>query len=122
RRRRCPSCLPPGCRSARCAIRRRPAARPAGAAPRSGDTDHLIEAPRRPDELLAYVELHIEQGGILEANKTDIGVVEGIVGIRWWDVTVTGFANHAGTTPMDQRRDALLSAARLVLAVNEVAK
>jgi N-carbamoyl-L-amino-acid hydrolase len=87
-----------------------------------GDPDRLAEAKRRPDELLAYVELHIEQGGILEANETDIGVVEGIVGIRWWDVTVSGFANHAGTTPMDQRRDALVSAAQLVLAVNEIAK
>jgi len=87
-----------------------------------GDPDRLSEAQRRPDELLAYVELHIEQGGILDASRTDIGVVEGIVGIRWWDVTVTGFANHAGTTPMDQRRDALVSAAHLVLAVNEVAK
>jgi N-carbamoyl-L-amino-acid hydrolase len=87
-----------------------------------GDPDRLAEAKRRPDELLAYVELHIEQGGILEANETDIGVVEGIVGIRWWTVTVSGFANHAGTTPMDQRRDALVSAAQLVLAVNEIAK
>jgi beta-ureidopropionase / N-carbamoyl-L-amino-acid hydrolase len=86
-----------------------------------GDPDRLDEARRRPDELLAYVELHIEQGGILEATKTDIGVVEGIVGIRWWDVTVTGVANHAGTTPMDQRHDALLGAAQFVLAVNEVA-
>jgi N-carbamoyl-L-amino-acid hydrolase len=87
-----------------------------------GDPDRLVEARRRPDELLAYVELHIEQGGILEANKTDIGVVEGIVGIRWWDVTVTGVGNHAGTTPMDQRRDALVSAAQLVIGVNEIAK
>jgi N-carbamoyl-L-amino-acid hydrolase len=87
-----------------------------------GDPDRLSEAQRRPDELLTYVELHIEQGGTLEDNKTDIGVVEGIVGIRWWDVTVTGFANHAGTTPMDQRRDALLSAAQLVIAVNDIAK
>jgi beta-ureidopropionase / N-carbamoyl-L-amino-acid hydrolase len=86
-----------------------------------GDPDRLNDARRHPDDLFVYVELHIEQGGILEANQTDIGVVEGIVGIRWWDVTVTGFANHAGTTPMDQRRDALLSAAQLVLAVNEVA-
>lgn len=86
-----------------------------------GDPDRLDQARRRPDELLGYVELHIEQGGILEATKTDIGVVEGIVGIRWWDVTVTGFANHAGTTPMDRRQDALVSAAQLVLAVNDVA-
>ena len=48
-------------------------------------------------------------------------MVEGIVGIRWWDVTVEGIANHAGTTPMNRRRDALVSAAELVLAVNKVA-
>jgi N-carbamoyl-L-amino-acid hydrolase len=86
-----------------------------------GDPDRLSEAVRKPDELLAYVELHIEQGGLLEASETDIGVVEGIVGIRWWDVTITGVANHAGTTPMDQRQDAALSAAELILAVNDVA-
>jgi beta-ureidopropionase / N-carbamoyl-L-amino-acid hydrolase len=86
-----------------------------------GDPDRLSEAARKPGELEAYVELHIEQGGLLEASATDIGVVEGIVGIRWWDVTITGFANHAGTTPMNQRRDALLSAAELILAVNNVA-
>jgi N-carbamoyl-L-amino-acid hydrolase len=68
----------------------------------------------------AYVELHIEQGGILDESDIDIGVVEGIVGIRWWDVTVEGIPNHAGTTPMNRRRDAMLSAAEFVLAVNRV--
>ena len=55
----------------------------------------------------AYIELHIEQGAILDESDIDIGVVEGIVGIRWWDVTVEGVPNHAGTTPMNQsaRRD-----------------
>src|SRR6185503_18345167 len=48
------------------------------------------------------------------------GVVEGIVGINWWEVTIEGFANHAGTTPMNQRHDALLAAARYVDAVNRV--
>ena len=51
-----------------------------------------------------------------------IGIVEGIVGIRQWDVTVTGFANHAGTTPMDKRQDALLAAARFVDMVNRVVR
>src|SRR5205814_10464939 len=73
-------------------------------------------------EILAYLEFHIEQGGILEAEKINIGVVEGIVGINVWDVTVLGFANHAGTTPMNQRKDALLGAARLVESVNQIAK
>ena len=54
------------------------------------------------------------------AEKIDIGVVEGIVGVYWWEVTVEGFANHAGTTPMNQRRDALLAAAKYIEAVNRV--
>ncbi len=69
----------------------------------------------------AFMELHIEQGGFLDAEGIDIGVVEGIVGIRWWDVTVEGFANHGGTTPMPGRRDALVAAAKLVVAINEIA-
>jgi N-carbamoyl-L-amino-acid hydrolase len=69
-----------------------------------------------------YFELHIEQGGVLEQTTTDIGIVEGIVGIRWWDVTITGFANHAGTTPMDQRQDAMLAAGRFIDMVNRVVR
>ena len=87
-----------------------------------GDPEKLIAAQRKPAEILAFLELHIEQGGILDSEKIDIGVVEGIVGINWWDVTVIGFANHAGTTPMDQRKDALLAAAKLVDSVNKIAK
>jgi len=86
-----------------------------------GDPDRLNEARRQPGELKAFIELHIEQGANLHEAKIDIGVVEGIVGIRWWDVTVEGIANHAGTTPMNRRRDALLSAAEFALAVNRVA-
>lgn len=86
-----------------------------------GDPDRLEQARRKPGELKAFVELHIEQGAVLDEGDIDIGVVEGIVGIRWWDVTIDGVANHAGTTPMNRRRDALLSAAELVLAVNRVA-
>jgi len=87
-----------------------------------GDPDRLDRAARKPGDLTAYVELHIEQGAILDEADIDIGVVEGIVGIRWWDVTVEGMANHAGTTPMGRRRDALVSAAELTLAVNRVAR
>jgi beta-ureidopropionase / N-carbamoyl-L-amino-acid hydrolase len=86
-----------------------------------GDPDRLDEARRKPGEIKAFIELHIEQGAILDESNVDIGVVEGIVGIRWWNVTVEGVANHAGTTPMNRRRDALLSAAELTLAVNRVA-
>jgi beta-ureidopropionase / N-carbamoyl-L-amino-acid hydrolase len=85
-----------------------------------GDPDRLTSGLRRRGDIAAYLELHIEQGGTLEAEKINIGVVEGIVGIRQWDVTVEGFANHAGTTPMNQRRDALLAGARFIDAVNRI--
>ena len=83
-----------------------------------GDPPNLARAWRQRGAIAAYLELHIEQGGILDAEKINIGVVEGIVGIREWDVSIEGFANHAGTTPMNQRRDALLAAARFIEAVN----
>ncbi|HSF19220.1 MAG TPA: Zn-dependent hydrolase [Vicinamibacteria bacterium] len=86
-----------------------------------GDPDRLDQAARKPGDVTAYIELHIEQGAILYEKDIDIGVVEGIVGIRWWDVTVQGMANHAGTTPMDRRRDAMVSAAELTLAINRIA-
>jgi len=86
-----------------------------------GDPNRLDLAERRPGELKAFIELHIEQGAFLDEEDIDIGVVEGIVGIRWWDVTIEGFANHAGTTPMNRRWDAMVSAAEYILAVNRVA-
>src|SRR5215813_13682337 len=85
-----------------------------------GDPDRLSSVVRKKGDIVAYLELHIEQGGVLYAEKIDIGVVEGIVGVYWWDVTVEGFANHAGTTPMNQRRDALLAAAKFIEAVNRI--
>ncbi|MBI3653237.1 MAG: Zn-dependent hydrolase [Acidobacteria bacterium] len=85
-----------------------------------GDPDKLSQALRQRGDLAAYMELHIEQGGILYGEKIDIGVVEGIVGIHQWEVTITGFANHAGTTPMNQRRDAMLAAAKFIVAVNRI--
>jgi N-carbamoyl-L-amino-acid hydrolase len=87
-----------------------------------GDLSRLGEAKRAPGSIAGYLELHIEQGAVLEEAGIDIGVVEGIVGIGWWDVTIEGFANHAGTTPMDRRRDALLSASRFVQAVNRIVR
>jgi len=86
-----------------------------------GDPGRLEAARRRPGSVAGYLELHVEQGGILDRTGARIGVVEGIVGIRRWMATVVGAANHAGTTPMDQRRDALLGGARLVEAVNRAA-
>jgi N-carbamoyl-L-amino-acid hydrolase len=79
-----------------------------------GDPDALATARRKAGAFAAYLELHIEQGGILDEKNLDIGVVEGIVGIGWWRVTVEGDANHAGTTPMNRRKDALVAAARFV--------
>lgn len=70
----------------------------------------------------AFVELHIEQGPILEAENKTIGVVDRGQGIMWYDGTVAGFASHAGTTPMPLRRDALAAFAEFVLAVEKVAR
>jgi N-carbamoyl-L-amino-acid hydrolase len=68
-----------------------------------------------------FVEAHIEQGPILEAEGKTIGVVTRVQGLRWLKVTVTGMDGHAGTTPMDRRRDALQGAAEMVLTVNRIA-
>jgi len=84
-----------------------------------GDPSKLDEVIRKSGDITAFLELHIEQGAILDDQDIDIGVVEGIVGIDWWDVTIEGFANHAGTTPMNKRQDAMLAAAHLIVAINE---
>ncbi len=68
----------------------------------------------------AYFEAHIEQGPILEAEDKTIGVVTGAQGQRWYEVTLTGVESHAGPTPMDRRKDALLGGARLVELVNRI--
>lgn len=86
-----------------------------------GDTTRIAEVARKKGDVAAFLELHIEQGGTLEKESLDIGIVEGIVGLKWWDVEFTGFANHAGTTPMNARQDALLAASKFIIAVNEVA-
>jgi N-carbamoyl-L-amino-acid hydrolase len=85
-----------------------------------GNPDNIQSCIRKKGDIHAWIELHIEQGGILEREKIQIGVVEGIVGIVHWEVTVEGFANHAGATPMNMRQDALLAAAQFIIAVNEV--
>ena len=72
-------------------------------------------------KLGAHFELHIEQGPILEAEEKTIGIVTGVQGMRWYEVTVTGFESHAGSTPMPLRQDALYAAARMIAAVHEVA-
>jgi N-carbamoyl-L-amino-acid hydrolase len=68
-----------------------------------------------------YIELHIEQGPVLDKERIPIGVVEAITGISWQEITVSGVANHAGTTPMDARRDAGLVVARIIQYLRELA-
>jgi len=70
----------------------------------------------------AFVELHIEQGPLLEAENKTIGVVDRGQGITWYDGKITGFESHAGTTPMPLRRDALAALSEIVLAVERIAK
>ncbi len=70
----------------------------------------------------ALFELHIEQGPILEAEGLEIGIVEGVQAIRWYDVKVTGREQHSGSTPMGIRKDALLAAAQLIQAVDAAAR
>lgn len=86
------------------------------------DPSHLTDARIPPGALAAFLELHIEQGPYLDEKKIPIGVVQGIVGLKRRTCVTTGFANHAGTTPMDRRRDALVAASKDVLAVREVVR
>jgi N-carbamoyl-L-amino-acid hydrolase len=86
-----------------------------------GDWAQLHTARRTSAEMAAYVELHVEQGGILESESKQIGIVEGIVSLHRCHITVVGRPNHAGTTPMHRRRDAMVAAAQIVTALNEIA-
>lgn len=72
--------------------------------------------------MAAMLELHIEQGPVLEAQGKDIGIVEGVQSMRWYDLVIEGVEAHAGPTPMDLRKDALLVAARLILLIENIAK
>lgn len=84
-----------------------------------GDVARIGSEARAKGSAACYMELHIEQGGFLDEAGLPIGVVEGIVGLRWIEVVVEGYANHAGATPMDQRQDAVLAAAKFTVAVND---
>ncbi|MFC4121895.1 Zn-dependent hydrolase [Nonomuraea zeae] len=86
-----------------------------------GDAERLPEAAWAPGDIAAYLELHVEQGDVLERRGVPIGVVESIAGRVNVSVTVEGVAGHAGTTSMDHRSDALVAAARVVLAVRAIA-
>jgi N-carbamoyl-L-amino-acid hydrolase len=85
-----------------------------------GDPSRIEQALIEKGTYHAYVELHIEQGGILAKEEIPVGVVDGIVSIDNYDVFITGTANHAGTTRMADRQDALIAAAALTLAVREI--
>lgn len=86
-----------------------------------GDLDTVAGAAWSSGSIAGYLELHIEQGPVLECKGIPIGVVEAITGRTVLDIRVDGEQNHAGTTPMDMRRDALVTAARLVLAIERIA-
>ena len=83
---------------------------------------YLGEEAARPRAIAANLELHIEQGPVLEAGGESVGVVEGVVGIRWCTVTVRGQSAHAGPTPMAVRRDAMVAAARMLVAARDLAR
>ena len=85
-----------------------------------GDPEKIMDARREKGAWHGYLELHIEQGGTLERAGTQVGVVQGIVAIERYEAKITGFANHAGTTPMAERQDAMLAASHLTIAVREI--
>ena len=86
------------------------------------DPAKVPSAARRPDEIVAYLEAHIEQGPLLEAQARPLGVVTSIAGARRFALTVTGEARHAGGTPYERRRDALVGASFAVLAIESIAR
>lgn len=82
--------------------------------------EDIINAKRYPDSLKCYLELHIEQGNVLNSKNISIGVVKGIVGIAQYNARVEGKANHAGTTPMNLRDDALIKASKVIIVINDI--
>jgi beta-ureidopropionase / N-carbamoyl-L-amino-acid hydrolase len=86
-----------------------------------GNPVQLPAAARKKGDIAAFIELHIEQGGILDNSETPIGIVQGITGITYTDVCIVGLANHSGTTVMELRRDALAAASDLILVVEKAA-
>lgn len=82
------------------------------------DPDNILQAVREPEDIKAFLELHIEQGPVLEHEEKSIGIVQYIVGINQVEVVIEGRADHAGTTPMDMRRDALDAAAGVIYNIS----
>ncbi|WP_040340312.1 M20 family metallo-hydrolase [Fictibacillus macauensis] len=86
------------------------------------DPAQFAQSHYKEGSIYAFLELHIEQGPVLEAKQLPIGIVSGISGPLWWTVTLEGFAGHAGSVPMNMRRDALLGASELIVALNTIVK
>ena len=84
--------------------------------------DRIEEARRPADHFKCYLEMHIEQGNVLDTHKERIGIVEGISGYIWLEATIHGKADHAGATPMELRSDALIPAAVLIQKAERIAK
>jgi allantoate deiminase len=85
------------------------------------DPDKFSESEYKPGSIFCFLELHIEQGPILDTAKKPIGVVSGISGPLWLTVKLKGMAGHAGSVPMAMRKDALVGAAEIIIALNEIA-
>ncbi len=86
------------------------------------DPDNIKSAARDPDDILAYLEVHIEQGPVLEDENLALGIVTSIAGARRFAIDITGYAGHAGTVPMGMRKDALVGAALGIALVENIAK
>lgn len=86
------------------------------------DINHVTHAARDKADIDAFVEVHIEQGPVLEAKNLAVGVVSGIAGAKRFAIHLQGQAGHAGTVPMDMRQDALAASAQIILAVEQAAK
>jgi allantoate deiminase len=86
------------------------------------DPERFVSSRYPEGSIAAFLELHIEQGPILEAKGTPIGIVTGISGPLWLTVEMTGVAGHTGSVPMNMRQDALVGAAKIIIALNEIAR
>lgn len=86
-----------------------------------GDPDHFVDSRYKPGQISAFLELHIEQGPVLESMDCAIGIVTGISGPLWWTVDVYGFAGHAGSVPMNLRQDALVGASKIIVGLQAIA-
>jgi len=87
-----------------------------------GLTPNLEDAKRDENSIKAFIELHIEQGPVLQNNNKDIGLVETIVGLDRYDIKFKGKSGHAGTTPMNNRKDALVAASKFIIFIEKIAK